>query len=227
MDDARSFEGSAVLEHRRNVTPRKGHLVAFVRLQIGLFVFAVSIVSMLGAGIGLDPWSAVHEGLTLHSSQSFGRVTQLVGLALVAVSWLFLGVRPGLGTLFNMVLIGIWVDWLLAWGVIPVQSGDSASAVAQFLVGILVNGFATALYIGARYGAGPRDGFILGLSRRSGRSIRVTRVGIEITLLVTALVLGGSIGWGTVLFALLMGPCMQAWMRALRVSRTPSASRSI
>ena len=212
-------------DHRAETAPGMNHFVAFFRLQLGLFIFALSIVMMLGAGIGLDPWSAVHEGLTLRTVLSFGRITQLVGLALVVVSWVFLRVRPGLGTLCNMVLIGIWVDWLLARDVIPVHSMPSVAAFGQFLFGIAVNGFATALYIGARYGAGPRDGFILGLSHRLGTTIRATRVGIEITLLVTAFVLGGSIGWGTLLFALLMGPAMQAALRLLRVSSDPHAPR--
>ena len=206
---------------RRPTSPL--HFIAFLRLQLGLFIFALSIVLMLGAGIGLDPWSAVHEGLTLHTVLSFGRITQLVGLGLITVSWFLFRVRPGLGTLFNMLLIGIWVDWLLAAEVIPVHALPSVPAYGQFLAGIAINGFATALYIGARYGAGPRDGFILGLSRRLGHTIRVTRICVELTLLVTALALGGSIGWGTLLFALLMGPTMQIAMRMMRVSSDPNA----
>lgn len=197
-------------------------LLRFVRLQAGLFCFALSITVMLGATIGLDPWSAVHEGASAHTGLSFGRITQLVGLALIALGWLWLGVRPGLGTIFNMLVIGPWIDWIRQLGWVPVQESLGALGVAQFLVGIALNGFATALYIGARYGAGPRDGFVLGLSAKLRKSVRVTRVGIELTLLGIALLLGGSIGLGTLLFALLMGPTMQASLRLMRVSTDPN-----
>lgn len=210
---------------RAPAAPGSGALLGFVRLQIGLFVFALSITLMLGANIGLDPWSAVHQGLSKATGLSFGRVTQIIGLLLIAASWLRLNVRPGLGTLCNMLFIGAWVDWLRQRGVAPVFDGISALSLLQFLSGIAVNGLATALYIGARFGAGPRDGFVLGLSAKLGRSIRATRVGIELVLLATAFALGGSIGLGTLLFALLMGPVMQASMRVMRVSTDPNAKR--
>ena len=196
-----------------------GWLARFVQLQAGLFVFAVSVTLMLEARIGLDPWSALHGGLALQTGWSFGRVVQGVGLILVGFTWLALRIQPGLGTVCNMLFIGAWIDLIRDQAWIPVWSGQDWRAYAQFLGGILVNGFATGLYIGARLGAGPRDAFVLGLSALSGKSLRVTRVGVELVLLLSALLLGGAIAWGTLIFALLMGPVMQASLRALGVSR--------
>lgn len=201
-------------------------LARFARLQAGLFVFALSITLMLEANIGLDPWSAVHQGLARHTGLSFGRVVQSVGLLLVLFNWWRLRTRPGLGTLCNMLFIGAWIDWVRERGVVPEWHAKDWQAFVQFFFGIAVNGFATALYIGARFGAGPRDGFILGVSSLFGKSIRVTRIGVEFVLITSALFLGGTIAWGTVFFAILMGPMMQASLRIMRVSTAPHAGSS-
>lgn len=193
----------------------------FLRLQLGLLVFALSVTLMLEARVGLDPWSAVQEGLVLQSGLSFGRVVQGVGLLLIAVSWVLLRVRPGLGTVCNMLFIGLWIDVLRRAGWIPVHDQPGLPAYSQFIVGILVNGFATGLYIGARFGAGPRDAFVLGLSAKFGRSVRTTRIGVESTLVVTAFLIGGPIAWGTLIFTVLMGPVMQASLGLMRVSTRP------
>lgn len=193
----------------------------FLRLQLGLFLFGVAVSLMLEARIGLDPWSALHDILSTRSGLSFGRITQGIGLLLIAVSGVALSVRPGLATVFNMLLIGPWVDLLRVQPWFPSQSGVLGGS-AQFVAGILVTGLATGVYIGAGMGAGPRDGLAMGLSRRISRSLRITRIGIEATVLALAFVLGGSIGLGTVLFALLMGPVMQANLHLFGVSTDPS-----
>lgn len=191
-------------------------MLRFCRLQVGLFCFALAITLMLGANIGLDPWSALQLEISEASGLSFGRITQLIGLALVSLSWLWLGTRPGWGTIFNMLLIGPWIDLIRSWAFIRTSEGGVWGA-GQFVAGMLVMGFATALYIGANYGAGPRDGFVLGLARRLGTSIRATRIGIELTVLACAWLSGGAIGLGTLLFAVGMGPIMQAAFALLRV----------
>lgn len=204
--------------------PPPSHARRFVRLQVGLFAFAVAIALMVEARIGLDPWSALHEGLALRTGLTFGQVTQLVGLVLIVVAALWLAVRPGLGTLSNMLVIGPWFDlvhdqpWFPGWD-------GGVGGVAQFVAGMALMGVATALYIGADLGAGPRDGFILGLSHRSGASIRATRIGIEVTVLATGWLCGGAIGFGTVLFAVGMGPIMQACLRWMDV-RPPVRTRA-
>ena len=193
----------------------------FLRLQLGLFLFGVAVSLMLEAHIGLDPWSALHDVLSVRTGLSFGRITQGIGLLLILGSALALSVRPGLATVCNMLLIGPWVDLLRVQSWFPGQSGVLGGSV-QFVGGVLVTGLATAVYIGAGMGAGPRDGLAMGLSRRISRSLRATRIGIEATVLALAFVLGGSIGLGTILFALLMGPVMQANLHLFGVSTDPS-----
>lgn len=195
----------------------------FAWLQFGLFLFGLSIALMLEARIGLDPWSSLHEALSVHSGLSFGRISQGIGLLLITFSGFVLSVRPGVATMCNMLTIGPWVDLLRAQLWFPSQSGFGLGTV-QFISGILVMGLGTTVYIGARMGAGPRDGLAMGLARRVKRSLRVTRNGIEIIVLVIAFFLGGSIGLGTVLFAVLMGPTMQVSLKLSGVSHDPSPS---
>ena len=194
-----------------------------LRLQVGLFLFGLGVAIMLEAQIGLDPWSAFHQGASRQLGWSFGRVSQATGALLIAGSWLALSVRPGFGTVCNMLLVGPWIDLLRVQVWFP-HATDRIFGSSQFLVGMLTLGLASAVYIGARLGAGPRDGFVLGLSRRSGVSIRATRIRVELGVLGLAILLGGSIGLGTVIFALLMGPIMQTALKMLRVSDDPSPS---
>ena len=192
-----------------------------LRLQLGLFLFGLAIALMLEARIGVDPWSTLHEGASLRLGISFGRVAQLVGAVLILVSWVSFRVRPGIGTVCNMLLVGPWVDLLRVQPVFPWAPGG-VSGVIQFLVGILALGVATPVYLGARFGAGPRDGFVMGLSRRIEKSLRRTRIGVEVVVLTLGALLGGPIGLGTLLFAGLMGPTMQAGLRLFDVSHDPS-----
>jgi len=194
-----------------------------LRLHLGLFLFGLAVAVMLEARIGLDPWSALHEGVSEQIGWSFGRVSQVVGGLLILSSRVTLQVRPGVGTIFNMAVVGPWVDLLRVQPWLPHPSG-LVLGTSQFLVGVLIMGLAAAVYIGARLGAGPRDGFVLGLSRQSGWSIRGTRIRVELVVLGIALLIGGSIGLGTLLFAFLMGPSMQAAFKVFRVSKDPSPS---
>jgi uncharacterized membrane protein YczE len=176
---------------------------------------------MLEAQIGLDPWSSFHEGVSIRTGLSFGRVSQATGALLIVVSWITMRVRPGIGTVSNMLIIGPWVDLIRVQPWIPQGSGGVA-AIASFCGGLVLIGLASATYIGARLGAGPRDGFILALSRKFGRSLRATRISIELVVLAVAFALGGPIGLGTVLFAALMGPIMQTSLRVFGVGHDPS-----
>lgn len=191
------------------------------RLQVGLFLFGLGIALMLEARIGLDPWSALHDVISSRSGLSFGRIAQLTGLLLIIFSRLALSVRPGIATVCNMLIIGPWVD-VIRPHVRFIDPGGGIPGTFQFLGGILVVGAATAVYIGARLGAGPRDGLVMGLARRIRKSLRASRIGIEVAVLIVAALLGGSIGWGTLLFAVLMGPTMQGSLRLFGVSHDPS-----
>ncbi len=191
------------------------------RLQVGLFLIGLAVSLMLEARIGLDPWSAFHDVLSARSGLSFGRISQLIGLSLIVFSRVVLAVRPGIATVCNMLIIGPWVD-VLRPHLRFFDPGAGLPGTVQFLGGTLVFGVATAVYIGARLGAGPRDGLAMGLSRRIGKSLRRSRIGVEVTVLIAAALLGGSIGMGTLLFAVLMGPTMQASLRIFEVSHDPS-----
>lgn len=201
--------------------PPRAFALRFLRLHVGLFLFAASVTTMLEAKIGLDPWTSLHQGASHHLSLTIGTVTQGTGLILIATSWLFLKVRPGLGTVFNMLMIGPWIDLLRSFAWFP-RGTNMVDGTMQFLCGILLMGIATALYIGARLGAGPRDGFNMGLSRRLGRSLRMTRMSVELCVLLIGFLLGGSIGLGTLIFALAMGPVMQTALDVFRISHDPS-----
>lgn len=187
----------------------------FVQLNLGLMLFGLGIAVMLRANIGLDPWSVFHEGVSVHVGLSFGRVTQLIGLVLIAVSYFLLHIKPGLGTVLNMLLIGPWVDLYRAQPWMP--SPESwAWGICQFMIGVMLVGLASGLYIAARFGAGPRDGFVLGLSARLGKSVRLTRGGLEFSVLILGFLLGGPPGLGTLLFAFTVGIFMQYFLRVFR-----------
>lgn len=186
-----------------------------VQLNLGLMLFGFGIALMLKAGIGLDPWSVFHEGLALQTGLSFGRITQFTGILLIVLSVALLRVKPGLATVLNMLLVGPWVDFYRAQAWLPSAEGW-LWGVVQFMVGVVLVGLASGLYIAAHFGAGPRDGFMLGLSLKLGLSVRLTRSGLELLVLVSGFLLGGPLGLGTVLFALTVGYFMQRSLRLFR-----------
>jgi uncharacterized membrane protein YczE len=194
-----------------------------LQLNLGLLIVGLGIAVMLDAGIGLGPWTVFHEGLSLVTGLSFGRVMQGVGLIVILVSWLLTGTRPGLGTALNMLLVGPWVDLFRPLPLLHPAPGY-VIGVGTFLVGLVLQGMGTGLYISARLGAGPRDGLVLGLARVLSTSVRVTRTGLEILVLISGWLMGGAVGLGTVLFALGIGPLMQFFLRVFR-GRTTTAER--
>ena len=171
------------------------------RLLGGLVLFGMGIALMVRADLGLAPWDVLHQGVAERTGIAIGNVTILTG-AVVLLLWIPLRERPGLGTLLNVVVIGLVVDATLA----VVDAPDAMWQRIAFLgLGIFVFGPGSGLYIGAGLGPGPRDGLMTGLARR-GRSVRVVRTGIELSALAVGAALGGSVGIGTVLFALAVGP---------------------
>ena len=183
------------------------------QLYVGLICYGVSAAMQVQAGLGLDPWDVLHQGLARRLHWQIGTVSVLVG-AIVLLGWLPIRQRPGLGTLSNVVLIGTVMNATLA--VLPVQHSMVARC-ACLLGGILLCGAATGLYISAGFGAGPRDGLMTGWSARLGLSIRLTRTFIEASVLLVGWLLGGTIGIGTVLFALFIGPLAQLFLRVFAV----------
>ncbi|KAK1183529.1 hypothetical protein B7755_038640 [Streptomyces sp. NBS 14/10] len=163
----------------------------------------------LRAGLGLDPWDVFHQGVAGHTSLSFGTVTIVVGAA-VLLLWIPLRQRPGLGTVSNVAVIGVVVDitlWLMP------DLHALALRIPLLVFSVILNGAATGLYISAHFGPGPRDGLMTGLHRRTGRSVRLMRTTIEVTVLAVGFALGGSVGVGTVLYALTIGPLAQYFLR--------------
>ena len=171
------------------------------RLLLGLTFFGVGIGLMVRADLGLGPWDVLHQGVAERTGISIGVVTILTGLV-VLLLWIPLRERPGLGTVLNVLLIGVVVDLTLAL----VDTPDAMwQRVALLVLGVYVFGPGSGWYIGAGLGPGPRDGLMTGIARR-GHSVRVVRTGIELGALAVGAALGGSVGIGTVLFALTVGP---------------------
>lgn len=178
------------------------------QLFAGLASYGISMAMQVRSGLGLNPWDVLHEGLELRTPLSFGVITAIVGVV-VLLLWIPLRERPGLGTVANVLVIAVVVDVALA--VIP-HPDVLAGQVGLLVGGIVLNGLATACYVGARLGPGPRDGLMTGLARRTGRSVRWVRTGIEVTVLAAGWLLGGTVGIGTVLYALAIGPLTQAFL---------------
>jgi uncharacterized membrane protein YczE len=173
-----------------------------------LWLYGVSGALMVRANLGLDPWDVLHQGISRHSGLAIGTVSIIVG-AVVLLGWIPIRQRPGLGTLSNVVIVGFSMNVTLQF--LAVQHGYPIRSVL-LLGGILVCGLATGMYISAGLGPGPRDGLMTGWSRHTGISIRLTRTVLEVCVLVIGWLLGGSVGIGTVLFAVAIGPLSQFFL---------------
>ncbi|WP_344445073.1 hypothetical protein [Kitasatospora nipponensis] len=171
---------------------------------------------MYRAALGLDPWDVFHQGLARHLGLSIGTVVVVTG-AIVLLFWIPLRQRPGVGTVGNVLVLGVAMDGTLA--LLPAQHA-LAVRIPLLVGGIVLNGLATGLYIGARFGPGPRDGLMTGLHRRVGGSLRLIRTGIELAVLVAGVLLGGQAGVGTVGYALAIGPLAQFFLRWCTVPNT-------
>ncbi|WP_024876501.1 YczE/YyaS/YitT family protein [Saccharomonospora piscinae] len=178
------------------------------QLLLGLACYGTSMAMMTRSGLGLNPWDVLHEGVAGRTSLTFGMVTALTGVV-VLVLWIPLRQRIGIGTVANVAVIAVVVD--LARLVLP-DAHHLAWQSALLLGGIVLNGLATAVYVGARLGPGPRDGLMTGLAASTGRSVRLVRTAIEVTVLAIGWLLGGTVGVGTVLYALAIGPLTQLFL---------------
>jgi uncharacterized membrane protein YczE len=185
-----------------------------VQLYAGLVLYGLSMALLVRSGLGVMPWDVLHQGLSRQLGWSLGTVTIVVG-ALVLLAWIPLRERPGLGTVSNVVVIGVALDAALA--VLP-EPGSLAVRTALVPAGIALNAVATAAYIGVRLGPGPRDGLMTGLVRRTGRSVRLVRTSIEVVVVAAGWLLGGTLGVATVLYALAIGPLVQVLLPRLTVA---------
>lgn len=176
-----------------------------LQLYIGLTLYGVSTAMFVGADLGADPWNVFHLGVAALLSMNIGLVMIGTG-ALVLLLWIPLRQRPGLGTISNVIVIGLAADATLSL-LPPVESLLARSVL--LVAAVVVNALATGLYIGAGFGAGPRDGLMTGIHARTGWSVRLIRTTIEVSVLLTGWLLGGVVGPGTVLYALAIGPLIQ------------------
>lgn len=192
----------------------------FTQLQLGLLLYGLSIALMVRSGLGMNPWGVFHQGLSQVTGISLGMVVNGVG-ALVLLVWIPLRQWPGIGTLSNVLVIGVAADAAL-WLLPPVEGLVLRSVF--LIVAIVLNGVATGAYIGAGLGAGPRDGLTTGVVRLTGWEVRWVRMGIEAVVLAFGWMLGGAVGVGTILYTLSTGPLMQLFlpMFTLRVPATPT-----
>ncbi|KFG76607.1 membrane protein [Streptomyces mutabilis] len=198
--------------------PGRRHLARrLTQLYGGLVLYGASSALLVRSGLGLEPWNVLHQGLAERTGLSMGAVLTIVG-AVVLLLWIPLRQRPGLGTVSNVLVIGAAMDATLA--VVPDTHGWTLR-IATMAAGIVLNGAATGLYIAARFGPGPRDGLMTGLNRHTGLSVRLVRTAVEITVVVTGFALGGTVGVGTILYAVSIGPLAQVFLRVFAV---PAAS---
>ena len=175
------------------------------QLYLGLFLYGVSLALMVRGALGLAPWDVLHSGFIRHVPMTLGQAVVLFSFV-VLVLWIPLREMPGLGTISNAIVVGLSADATLA---VLDRPEAMAGRLGLMVGGVLLCGLASALYIGAQLGRGPRDGLMTGLARRTGLSLRLVRTGLEVAVVVIGLLLGGVLGVGTVVYALAIGPLTQ------------------
>lgn len=195
------------------VPPRAELRRRLPRLLVGLVLFGLGLALMVAAGLGLAPWEVLHQGVSRNTPIPIGTVGILTGL-LVLLLWIPLRERLGVGTVLNVIVIGVVIDVTLIW---LEQPGPMALRWGFLLVGLVLVGIASGYYIGAGLGPGPRDGLMTGLARRGWR-LSVVRTAIEVSALGGGWLLGGTVGAGTVLFAFGIGPLVEFFLPRLAVA---------
>jgi uncharacterized membrane protein YczE len=188
-----------------------------VQLYAGLILYGASLALQIRAGLGLDPWDVFHQGLSEKTGLSFGTIVIIIG-ALVLLAWIPLRQKPGIGTISNVFVVGLAADATLA--ILP-EAHALELQLPLLAAAIFLNGVAGAAYIGAGLGPGPRDGLMTGLVRVTGRPVGVVRTSLELSVLAVGFALGGTIGLGTVLYALSIGPLLQVLLPAFTIAREP------
>lgn len=178
------------------------------QLSVGLVLYGLTLAMIIRASVGNAPWDVLHQGMALHLPMSIGAAV-IVMSVVVLLLWIPLRELPGLGTIANSFVVGLSADFFL--GIVTRPEAPEAQ-VLLMIAGVVLNGLATALYIGSQFGPGPRDGLMTGLHRRTGVSLRVVRTSMEVTVVVLGFLLGGVVGVGTLVYALAIGPLVQAML---------------
>ena len=189
-----------------------------MRLFAGLWVFGTGDALLVASDLGNAPWTVLAQGVSIHTPLTIGIATQVIGLVVLA-GWIPLRERPGLGTICNVIVIGIAIDVMLP--LLPVPE-ILATRLAAVVIGVAMVGLGSGLYLTAELGPGPRDGWMTGLHRHFGWPLSRIRLGIEVSVLLAGALLGGTVGLGTVVFALLIGPSVGTAVRLL--GRRPASA---
>ncbi|EOL8942293.1 YitT family protein [Cronobacter dublinensis] len=194
-----------------------------LQLYVGLALYGVSTAMFVRSNLGTDPWNVFHLGLARLLSLNIGVVIIGVGV-LVLLLWVPLRQKPGLGTISNVIMIGLAADAALA--VLPAPSSLAVRSVL-LVAAVVVNALATGMYIGAGFGAGPRDGLMTGINARTGWSVRSVRTAIEVSVLLAGWAMGGTLGIGTVVYALTIGPLIQLCLPWFQVRHVKPAAPGV
>lgn len=185
----------------------KKSLLTLGRLFLGLFLYAAGIVLTINANLGLSPWQVFHQGVSNHIGITMGQASMIVGFIFVILDWL-LGEKLGLGTICNMFFIGVFMDVLMLNNLIPIFNNIFIQLLMMIL-GMFVIGVGSYFYIGAGLGSGPRDGIMVALTKRSKKSVRFIRNGVELSALAIGYLLGGTVGIGTLIMVIGLGYFVQ------------------
>ncbi len=192
------------------------------QLMTGLVLYGVGVAVVVVAGLGVDPWTVLAEGLALRTGIGLGWITNIIGLAVLAV-WIPLHQKPGVGTVANILVVGTALQFALP--LVPTPENLLQSS-GMLLAGVALVGVAGGLYIGARFGPGPRDGLMTGISARWGWPLWLARTAVEITVLTIGWTLGGTVGVGTLVYALSIGPVSHAALRVFDTRRAVRTART-
>ena len=184
-----------------------------VKLIFGLFVFSAGTICIINAAIGVAPWDVLNQGVSNITGITVGKASIYSGFIIIAID-VFLGQAIGWGTVLNMFLIGTFMDLLIFSNLIPIFESFIPNLILLF-IGIILHGFAVYLYIGVGWGAGPRDGLMVVLTNRTGKSVRLVKSSIEVIVVAIGFLLGGNLGIGTIIMALLSGPIWQYQFKLL------------
>ncbi len=189
-------------------------ILRYTALFTGLFVIANGIVFLINANLGVNPWDVLHIGLANQFGITIGRVTQIIGLLLIIFSYFF-KVRPNIGTILNMIFLGLFIDLVIGWGYVPLPL-PLLDRIIFFIIGVVLFGFGVALYISPNLGAGPRDSLMLALTRATKLRVGMIRTMMEVVVAAAGYFMGGPLGIGTVIFALSLGIFMEAGFAFIR-----------
>lgn len=196
----------------------KQFLIRFLRLILGLFLYALGIVVTMNAHIGYAPWDAFHVGLGKVIGISIGTASIATGVV-IGIITILLGEKLGLGTVLNMVLIGLFIDMIMAFHIIPVLN-NMLLGIIMLVAGLFIIALASYFYIGSAFGAGPRDSLMVALTRKTGFPIGICRGSIELIAALVGWALGGMLGIGTVISAVAIGFCVQTTFKLLKFNAT-------